>query len=143
MSNTRLSTTSTGVSKDTAQRDTTKEKDRALRRIVGMIKDINSKKNGKLYISVLVPDGRGGMRLFGQGKTDVVIVDSPLDILQRFGGLKPGQVVEIFYRGINETGQGSARIIGENLTDFVNAREAPKEGFKVASSLPFEPGGII
>ncbi len=143
MSNNRLSTTSTGVSKDASQRDSIKEKDRGLRRVVGMVKDVNAKKNGKLYITVLVPDGKGGMRLFGQGKTDVVVVDSPLDILQRFGGLQSGQVVELFWRGIGETGQGSARIIGENLNDFVNAREQPKEGFNLASSLPFEPGGII
>lgn len=139
----RLSSTLTGIQNDKSSREGTREKDRNLHRVVGIISGINAKENGKLYITVNVSDGSGGLRPFGQGKTTISIVDSPLDILHRFGGVKVGQIVEIFYRGIGETGQGSARIIGDDINDFVDARPVPKEGFSVASSLPFEPSGMI
>lgn len=117
--------------------------DRGIKRELGVIRAVDARGNGKLFILVDIPNGKGVLRPFGQDKTPVVIADAPIDILMRWGGVRPGQIVELFYRGIGESGQAYAHIIGDENSDFVNAQEKPTEGFSVASSLPFEPMGII
>lgn len=135
--------TPTGMSKDSQHRKVLKDYDRGVKRQVGIIREIDARRNGKLFVFVDVPDGQGGRRPFGQDKTPVVIVDSPLDILLRFGGLRVGQQVEIFYRGVGESGQASARLLADENAPFENAQEKPREGFTVNPSLPFEPFGFI
>jgi len=131
------------VEMDKAHRKQNRDYDRGIKRQIGQIREIDAHKDGHLYVFVDVPDGNGGLRAFGQDKTPVVIVDSPLDILLRYGGVKVGQIVELIYRGIGESGQAAAHIIGDETQDLVNAEQVPEEGFDVASSLPFEPMGII
>jgi hypothetical protein len=117
--------------------------DRSIKREIGIIRQVDARGNGKLFILVDVPTDKGTLRPFGQDKTPIVIADAPIDILMRWGGVRPGQKVELFYRGIGESGQAYAHIIGDEKSEFLNAQAAPSEGFNVAASLPFEPMGII
>lgn len=136
--------TPSGAHRQKEETKISRDYDRGIKRETGVIREIDTKKNGKLYVFVDVPTGRGNiLRPFGQDKTSVVIADSPIDILLRWGGVRVGQIVELFYRGIGESGQASAHIIGDENQDFVNAQDKPTEGFTAASSLPFEPMGII
>jgi hypothetical protein len=135
--------TPTGINNHINNSNNQKDFDRGIKRETGVIREVNVRGDNKLYVFVDLPSGNGTLRPFGQDKTPVLIVDSPLDILLRWGGVRPGQIVELFYRGIGETGQAAAHIIGDENEEFVNAREAPEQGFSVASSLPFEPMGII
>lgn len=132
-----------GVNKDKEGRKFQQDFDRNIKRQVGIIRSVDARNNGQLFVFVDIPDGKGGRRPFGQDKTPVVVVDSPLDILLRFGGLRVGQQVEIFYRGIGESGQAAARLIGDENQSFSNAQKQPSEGFTTYPSLPFEPFGII
>jgi hypothetical protein len=132
-----------GVARSKEQAMTSRDYDRGLKREVGRIREVDARGNGKLFLLVDIPTGRGDFRPFGQDKTPVVIADAPIDILMRWGGIRPGQLVELFYRGIGESGQAYAHIIGDENSDFLNAQEKPTEGFSVAASLPFEPMGII
>ncbi len=139
----RNTITSAGVGKERQTRQITQDYDRGIKRQVGRIRQVNSRGNGKLFVLADVPNKRGGVRPFGQDKTPILIADSPIDILARWGGVFPGQIIEIFYRGIGESGQAAAHIIGDETEDFTDERNIPEEGFDVAASLPFEPMGII
>lgn len=135
--------TPSGVQKQQEQSKVSRDYDRSLKREIGVIREIDSRLNGKLFVFVDIPAGDGTLRPFGQNRTPVIIADSPLDILMRWGGVRPGQIVELFYRGIGESGQAAAHIIGDETEELVNARKIPKEGFSTESSLPFEPMGIL
>lgn len=139
----RNSITQAGLERDHDNRTNAQEYNRGTKRQIGIIRAIDPRKDGKLFVLVDVPDGFGGFRPFGQNKTPIIINDAPLDILLRFGGVRVGQIVEIFYRGVTEQGQVGAHIIGDEQQDFVNAGKIPEEGFSTASSLPFEPMGIV
>jgi hypothetical protein len=136
-------TTSRGAHLSASQSESQRDTDRSTKEIVGIITEVDPQKEGDLRVFVSVPDGRGGLRPFGQNKTTVRIQDSPLDILLRWGGVRIGMLVELTYRGIGETGEASAHIIGDENDEFVHIRQKPREGFSVAASLPFEPMGII
>lgn len=125
------------------QRESNKDADRNIKRSLGIIKQVDSQGNGKLFVFVDVVSSSGALRPFGQNKTPVAIIDSPLDLLLRFGGIRPGQLVEVFHRGIGETNTAYAKVIGDVGEKLSKAREIPKEGFSVAASLPFEPMGVI
>jgi hypothetical protein len=135
--------TPAGVQRQKQEGMTNRDYDRGIKREVGVIREVDARRNGKLYIFVDLPNGKGTLRPFGQDRTPVVIADAPIDILMRWGGVRPGQLVELFYRGIGESGQAYAHIIGDENSDFLNVQEKPSEGFSVASSLPFEPMGIF
>lgn len=137
------SITAAGTKRQQQDSKVGRDYDRGIKRVIGVIREVDSKQNGKLYVFVDIPTVKGGLRPFGQDKTPVVITDSPLDILLRFGGIKAGQIVEVFYRGIGETGAASAHIIGDDMSTLSNAQEIPREGFSIAASLPFEPMGIF
>jgi hypothetical protein len=132
-----------GAHKQREESKVSRDYDRGLKREIGVIRAIDSQDNGQMFVLVDLPTRGGRLRPFGQDRTRVVIADSPLDILVRWGGVKPGQIVEVFYRGIGESGQAAAHIIGDETEDLVNARPIPKEGFSIESSLPFEPSGFL
>jgi hypothetical protein len=125
------------------QLKTSREYDQNISRAVGRIRKLDAYENGKMYVLVDVPDSNGNFRAFGQDKVPIVIIDTPLDLLLRFGGLEVGQMVELFYRGTGENAEASARVIGAAEEELTSAKKAPREGFLTASSLPFEPSGII
>lgn len=135
--------TPSGVHKQQQETKGNRDYDRGLKRDIGIIREIDTHRNGRLYVFVDIPTDKGTLRPFGQDKTPIVIADAPLDILMRWGGVRVGQIVELFHRGIGETGQAAAHIIGDENDEFVNARSIPDEGFIVAASLPFEPMGIL
>jgi hypothetical protein len=136
--------TPAGVQRSRADNNNQRDYDRSLKREVGIIREVDTQQNGRLFVFVDIPSGRDGvLRPFGQNKTSVVIADAPIDILMRWGGVRIGQKVELFYRGIGETGQAYAHIIGDENSDFTNVSSKPTEGFTAAASLPFEPMGII
>lgn len=143
MKNRVIATTAAGMEKDRSNRESAQEYNRSLKRQIGIIRKIDARQNGRMFVLVDVPDGRGGLRPFGQDKTPVAIADAPLDILLRYGGVRPGQIVEILYRGVGEISSATAHIIGDEEQGFKNVEAVPEEGFSVASSLPFEPMGII
>lgn len=132
-----------GMKHDLSTRKSEKDHDRGIKRQIGIIRKIDSRSTGTMYVYVDVPDGKDGVRPFGQDKTPVIIIDNPVDILVRWGAVEIGQVVEIFYRGIGESGSASAHIIGATPDDFKRAVAPPIEGFNTASSLPFEPMGLF
>lgn len=135
--------TGSSVNKAKESRANSSDHDRGLKRTLGIIKDVDVQKNGKLFVFVDVTGNGGVLHPFGQNKTSIAIIDSPLDLLLRFGGVQKGQLVEVFYRGIGETGSAWAHVIGDAGEELVRAREMPRTGFSVAASLPFEPMGII
>lgn len=135
--------TAGGVDRGRKEQMLSRDYDKNLKRAVGRIREVDPRGDGKLFVLVDIPTGRGTFRPFGTDRTPVVIADAPIDILMRWGGVRPGQLIELFWRGIGETDQAYAHIIGDENTDFVNAQQKPSEGFSVAGSLPFEPMGII
>lgn len=118
--------------------------DRSLKRELGEIHEIDPGNKGKLRITAWIRRPDGGRRLWGSGK-EIILVDSPLDILVRFGSIRPGMPVEIVWRGISETGRATARIIGEaeDVHAGTTGSEIPLRDVDTQSSLPFEPFGLI
>lgn len=120
-----------------------RDSNRSSKRAIGTIHQCDPNKKGELSITAWVSATAGGRRLWGDGRK-IIIIDSPLDLLMRFGGLVPGMVVEITWRGINETSQAYARILAEASTDEAvkSGEQVPQRKVDTQSSLPFEPFGI-
>src|SRR3990167_10242138 len=91
-------TTSQGVEKNQQYRVGQSDSDRNLKRVLGIVRKLDTRQNGLMYVDVDVPTGNNTYRAFGNGRIPVVISDSPTDILLRWGGLAPGMLVEVFYR---------------------------------------------
>lgn len=125
------------------QKKMSMEQDKNLRRVLGIIEEVDPRQKNLLEITARVPDPGGGTHLFGKGKIPITITDSPLDILLRFGEVRPGMVVEIFYRGVSEQGLASAHIIGYDSEEARAVNLLPNNEVKTASSLPFEPMGLM
>ncbi len=113
--------------------------DQSTKRIVGKIRSINTGSGNSLACSVLVADGKNG-HLFAGG-VSVLIIDDPLDILQRYGEIRPGMRVEVFYSGTTETRQAQARIIGPPVEWSEGLKQENTE-VNSAPVLPFEPMGF-
>lgn len=116
---------------------------RNTKRAIGTIHQIDPDQKGKLIITAWIGRSGQGRRLWGDGK-EITIIDSPLDLLMRFGGLVPGMVIEISWRGISETGKAYARVLAEATTheSVKSGEQIPQREVDTQSSLPFEPLGI-
>jgi hypothetical protein len=135
--------TKQGLDKDKAHRHFSGDYNNNYKRTIGVIRKIDVNNTKDLYIHADVVDGNGTFIPFGNNKTPIIVADSPLDLLQRFGGIAVGQTVEIFYRGIGPTTTAYAHIIGDVEEPLVQAQQIPSSEVKQASSLPFEPTGIL
>lgn len=135
--------TKQGIDRDKSNRQGSVGFNNDLKRVKGIIRKIDSNNASDLHVNVDIVDINGSFVPFGNNKTDVVIADSPLDLLQRFGGIAVGQSVEIFYRGIGPTATAYAHVIGDVEEGLVQAGPIPSSEVKQASSLPFEPFGIL
>lgn len=125
------------------QQKITLEQDKNLRRVIGIIHEVDPRGKGLLEITARVPSPDGSTHMFGDGKIPISIADSPMDILLRFGGVRPGMLVEIFYRGVSEQGRAAAHIIGYDSQEARAVNLIPDNTVKTASSLPFEPMGFL
>ena len=134
--------TPSGLNKLKNENNSNQDYDRGIKRVIGVIRELDVFQDNKMYVYVDVPTKTGRFRPFGSDKTRIAIIDNPTDILLRWGGVRIGQKVELFYRGISETGEASATIIGDDLSPFTFTSQIPEEGFSVAATLPFEPGGF-
>jgi len=117
---------------------------RNLKRAFGTIYQVDPNQKGTMLITAWIPRSGGGRRLWGNGR-EIVIIDSKEDIRQRFGDLKPGMIVEISWRGIDETSKGYARVIAEatNEETVRDGQKIPDRKVDTQSSLPFEPFGLL
>jgi hypothetical protein len=120
------------------------DQDRNFKRALGVIHKIDPLDKGQLVCTAWISTGDGDRRLWGGGK-EIVIVNSPLDLLMRFGQLKTGMIVEILWRGIAETGLAHAHIIGEPEDEEIQrtGEQIPDRTVDTQSSLPFEPFALI
>lgn len=120
------------------------DNNRNYKQAIGTISEIDPGGKGRLTIKALVTTSAGTKRLWGEGRHPIVLLDSPLDILMRFGALRPGMQVLISWRGISETGKAYARILNETATDesIRRGEQIPQREVDTQSSLPFEPFGF-
>jgi hypothetical protein len=122
----------------------TEDRSRNLKRQIGIIDEVHPE---RLAIRVRVPLKNGGTRFFGQspGATApyIPLSDDPLDILQRFGGVERGMVVEVFWRGLSEGPGASAHLVGATSEEARAINLQPRHTDNTASSLPFKPMGIF
>lgn len=116
---------------------------RSIKRTFGTVHKIDPNQRNALTVTAWVPTSGGGRRLWGEGR-EIILTDSPLDLLLRFGGLQPGLTIEITWRGIAETGKAYAHVLNENVNDetLKDGDEVPMRTVDTQSSLPFEPFGI-
>lgn len=141
---TRVSATNKRTQKEqSSQVYTNDDQDRSLKKAFGILHQIDPKQKGRMTCTVWVQSSDGGRRLWGNGQ-EIVIVNSPLDLLLRFGGLKSGMIVELTWRGISETGNPQAYIIGEpeETKSIQGGEQIPRRNIDTQSSVPFEPMGV-
>ncbi len=124
------------VRNNQVQKSSTQEGDRASRRVVGKIVSVS-----KMQAIIRVKDRHGSHIYGGNNGTPVLIIDDPIDILQRFGEIRPGMRVEVFYSGMTESRQAQARIIGPPVEDAEGLKPESTE-IDSAPVLPFEPMGF-
>ena len=122
----------------------TEDRSRNLKRQLGVIDEVHPE---RLAVRIRVPTKNGGSRFFGEspGTTPpyVPISDDPIDLLQRFGGVERGMVVEVFWRGLAENTIAHAHIVGATSEEAQAINLQPRHTDDTASSLPFKPMGIF
>lgn len=128
---------------DQAARKMTEDRSRNLKRQIGVIDEVHSE---RLAVRIRIPNPDGTTRFFGISPNKPVpfvpLSDDPLDILQRFGGVERGMVVEVLWRGISEGTKASAHIIGATSEEAKAINLKPRHIDDTASSLPFKPMGF-
>lgn len=120
---------------------------RSLKRVFGIIHEVDPNGTGSSIVTAWVNKPDGSRRLWGGNENtgEIVISEAPTDILSRFVGLKPGMVIEITWRGIDETGKAYAKVVTESGTveAIRNGAKIPSRDVDTQSSLPFEPFGFF
>src|SRR5690606_32778414 len=124
------------ISQDIAQ-----EQARGVKRVVGRISVLDPKGTGHLVCTVRVADAGTGHIYGGGSGIPLIILDDPMDILQRFGEVRPGMRVEVFYTGQIESPQAYVRIIGPAVEGTQGLKIESNEIIS-APTLPFEPVGF-
>jgi hypothetical protein len=119
------------------------DQDKSTKKVLGTINQVDPKQKGRMTCTVWLPTTNGGRRLWGNGQ-EIVIVNSPLDMLMRFGGLRSGMVVEVSWKGIAESGIAYVLVIGEpeDLKIMEAGEQIPRRNIDTQSSVPFEPMGV-
>lgn len=131
------------VKQEKAKRHSTQDSERTLKRQIGIIAEVDPLNRNRLEIKAQVPVAGGGKRLWGGANGAVIpIADAPLDILARFGEVRAGMVVELFWTGTTETGVVVAHIIGQTSEEAQASNLIARDPLVPASSRVFEPGGF-
>lgn len=128
--------------RDQENRQFNQDQGRGVKRVVGIIETVDPNNNNGLEVTVRVPLRDGGSRLFANGTSTVTVIDSPMDILLKYGKVRPGMGIEVFYTGIAENGQATGRIITDSVETLRQINKQEPAELNVAATLPFEPFGI-
>jgi len=137
-------TTKVQHEREASRRKLDEDSNRSTKKAIGTIHKIDPRETGTLSCTAWVSKLGQGRRLWGDGR-EIIIIDSPLDLLMRFGGLQAGMIIEITWRGIGESSKAYAKVLAEATEDetLKNGDQIPDRNVDTQSSLPFEPFGLL